>query len=417
MNGKTKQFRWFLAEIPELVEKEIITPDTASALEKYYLSQAGNAFSPQKTFSLILGIIGLVMVAAGSILFLNYNWDMFPKGVRIALAALPLAAGAGVSYFTIAAGKGQLWRETSAVLTAAGTGTLIAVLSQIYHTGGELNEFMFLLLLLSLPLICIFNSVGLASLYTALSFMVTGHYIPPWWSGLLMLLFLPWLLFHLREKSPWKVWCRYLAMAGCLYLMVNCCVKGPYDFFPAMLLCSILAVGGMDLLKENGSFLKNPWLIPAFAVQTILLAAGSCTQSMFRVTPERGEWSYWTVCALLSLIFLCVFLKKRITLERSLSLLLVVLSAIPLFCKEPVMQIVCNCYLGVAGISFMRKGIKSSSLLIFNGGAVMICILTGCRFFDSDIGVLYRSAGLVLLGIGFMAANGLFIKFYKGAEK
>ena len=90
MSEKKQYRKWFLSEIPLLVEKEIITPDTGNALEKYYLSQIDKTVSPNKTFSLVLGIIGLLMVAAGIILFLNHNWDMFPKGVRIALAALPL---------------------------------------------------------------------------------------------------------------------------------------------------------------------------------------------------------------------------------------------------------------------------------------------------------------------------------------
>ena len=213
------------------------------------------------------------------------------------------------------------------------------------------------------------------------------------------------------------MWCRYLALTAGLSLMIGCCLKGPYSFFPAILLCSIFAVSGMDLLKENGSFLKNPWLIPAFAVQSILLAVGSSSNFIFRVSSGCDLWTYWSVCGVLALLFLCLFLRKRITPERSLCLLLVILSVIPLIWKEPVMGIVCNCCLGVSGIVFMRKGIKSSSLLAFNGGTVMICLLTGCRFFDSGIGVLYRSGGLVILGIGFMAANWLFIKFCKGAEK
>ena len=37
-------------------------------------------------------------------------------------------------------------------------------------------------------------------------------------------------------------------------------------------------------------------------------------------------------------------------------------------------------------------------------------ILAACRFFDQDIGVLYRSAGFVLLGLGFITANAIYLK-------
>ena len=222
MTDKKQYLKWILSEIPQLTEQGIIQSDTASLLEAHYRSRLENLPSPQRIFSLVSGIIGIVMSVAGVILFLNYNWDMFPKVLRITLAALPLAAGALVSYFTIMAGKGQLWREVSAILTSAGAGTLIAVLSQIYHTGGELHEFMFLLLLISLPLIYIFNSIGLASVYVILSFWVNGWNITPWWSTFVLLLLFPWLLFHLREKSPWKVWGRYLTLLAGISLFAGC---------------------------------------------------------------------------------------------------------------------------------------------------------------------------------------------------
>ena len=62
-------------------------------------------------------------------------------------------------------------------------------------------------------------------------------------------------------------------------------------------------------------------------------------------------------------------------------------------------------------------GIKRGSLLIFNGGVITLGVLTACRFFDSDIGLLYRSIGFMVLGIGFLLANWLFVKFSREAEK
>jgi hypothetical protein len=68
------------------------------------------------------------------------------------------------------------------------------------------------------------------------------------------------------------------------------------------------------------------------------------------------------------------------------------------------------------GIALIRNGIKSRTLLLFNGGTVTVGVLTACRFFDSDIGLLARSLGLMVLGIGFLLANRFFIKFSKGKE-
>ena len=142
MVNKKEFINWFLDEIPVLKEKGIIQDDTAAALTEHYISNLAALPHPRNIYSLVIGLIGVIMAVAGAILFLNYNWDMFPKIVRIGLAAIPLMLGAVTAYFTIARNKTQVWREGSAILTSAGAATLIAVLSQIYHTGGELYEFM-----------------------------------------------------------------------------------------------------------------------------------------------------------------------------------------------------------------------------------------------------------------------------------
>ena len=422
MAEKKSYLKWFLSELPQLTEKGVISGDTAAALDEYYRAKLTECSSPQKLFSLVVGIIGIVMVGAGVILFLNYNWDMFPKALRIALAAFPLAAGAAVSYFTIFKGKGQVWREVSAILTSVGAGTMIAVLSQIYHTGGELNEFMFLLLLISLPLIYIFNSAGLASLYVVLSFWVNSFNSPLWWNGLVLLLFLPWLFFSLRENSSVKVWCRYLALVAGISFLVSCALTFTYMLATVMLLCTMFFMGGMNLIQEERFFGKNPWLVPGFLVQTVFLAIGSSNERLFKIESmpriSAEMWMFYGSLILPGVLLLLLFIRRRITLERCLCLLPALLGIVPLFYKNPpLMRVLFNCALGLSGIVFIYKGIKRSSLVTFNAGAVMVCVLAGCRFFDSQLGLLYRSAGLVVLGAGFILGNWFIVKFNREAGK
>ena len=422
MAEKKSYLKWFLSELPQLTEKGVISGDSATALDEYYRAKLAECSSPQKLFSLVVGIIGIVMVGAGVILFLNYNWDMFPKALRIALAAFPLAAGAAVSYFTIFKGKGQVWREVSAILTSVGAGTMIAVLSQIYHTGGELNEFMFLLLLISLPLIYIFNSAGLASLYVVLSFWVNSFNSPLWWNGLVLLLFLPWLFFSLRENSAVKVWCRYLALVAGISFLVSCAWTFTYMLATVMLLCTMFFMGGMNLIQEERFFGKNPWLVPGFLVQTVFLAIGSSNERLFKIYSmpriSAEMWMFYGSLILPGVLLFLLFIRRRITFERCLCLLPALLGIIPLFYKNPpLMRVLFNCALGLSGIVFIYKGIKRSSLVTFNAGAVMVCVLAGCRFFDSHLGLLYRSAGLVVLGAGFILGNWFIVKFNREAGK
>ena len=420
MSGKKQFIQWLLSEIPELKGQGIISDETAQQLETHYRERLAEYPSSQKIYSIVLGILGVVMAAAGIVLFLNHNWDMFPKNLRITLSALPLIIGAVISYFTIIYGKGQLWREVSAILTSTGTGTLIAVLSQIYHTGGDFSEFIFFVLLLSLPCIYIFNSIGLATLYVFFSFCTVSVHDLNWQNGLVTIFLLPYLLLHLRNRSSWHVWCRYLLLAAGISFLVTTSCGGYYCLLPVVMLCGIFQITGMDLMAEDDSFFKNPWYLPAFAVQTVILAIGSSTDDIFDIdpSPEKAEiWIYSVICALIAVLYLYLFFRKRVTVERCTSFLLILLTALPLVCESSVMPGLYNVYLGLSGLIFIYSGIEKKRLIYFNCGAVLWCVLACCRFFDSGIGLLERAGIFLTLGIGFIVGNWYFIQSRKEVEK
>ena len=187
MSEKRSNFEWILAELPRLYADGMIPEDVKSTLENHYRSKLESFSSPQKIFTLIISATGAVLVTAGLILFLNHNWDMFPKTVRILLAFVPIILAAVISYFTLAKEKSQLFRESSDILTAGGTAAVIAMLSQIYHINGELRDYFFLVLLLSAPLLYIFNSAGVALLYVFFSFFLIDFRSCSWQLLILLL--------------------------------------------------------------------------------------------------------------------------------------------------------------------------------------------------------------------------------------
>ena len=414
MAEKRDHLIWILDELPKLRAAGLLPEETEKLIAEHYRGRLASLPAPRKLFAALLACIGIVMVAAGIILFLNYNWDMFPKALRIGISAFPLLIGAVLGYVTIARSKGQLWREASAVFTATGAAVLIAMLSQIYHINGELHDYMFLVLLLAVPPLYLFDSCVLAALYVFFSFFIAGDGdAEPWRTGVTALCFLPLLLAHLRENAPYAVFYRYLAGFTALFALMGCCGAKYYTVLPGMALCGIFIVSGMDLVTRGTGLLKAPWLLPAFAVQTILLAGGSSDDRMFEVPKCPGMpelWVYWVFTAAVLLLFFLVFMRRRLSEERALNALFVLMTLIPFAADWSVMRILCNIALGLGGIICLRGGFVRRSILLFNGGAVMVATLTACRFFDPGIGVLYRSAGLILLGIGFIAANVVYMK-------
>ena len=298
MTEKIGMIRWFLDELPKLREAGVIDSGTEENLQKHYREQLAAAPSPQRYFLLALSIVGSVLIAGGIILLFNYNWDMFAKTTRIAIAFLPVTLGAALSFYTLIAGRSQAWREGSAVLTSAGTAVAVALLSQIYHTGGTLSEFMTLVLLLGLPLIYIFDSIALATLYAAGLFMTLGSWGNPAYLPMecgLLAGILPFAGWHLlREKSPYRIWMRYLAMVFAVFALVA--FGGKYSLGLILYtVCAVFMLASMRLRDNRERMFRNPWLPASFFFLLVLLAAGTCAGgrifdiTRYRETPEGIE--------------------------------------------------------------------------------------------------------------------------------
>lgn len=406
MAGNKKCLDWILSELPQLRAKGVIAEECADNLERYYREKRNDLPGEQKIFTLLPGLLGVVLIAGGLILFLNHNWEIFPKVLRIGISTVPLLIGAVISFFTLLKNKGTLWKESSAILTATGAAALIAMLSQIYHQNGELHEFLFGVLLLSVPLLYIFNSIGLATLYVFWSCFINNWSSPLWYNSVVLLAFAPYLLYHLSRETSHTVWCRYLALLTALSSILGCPV-----FYPVLtcgMWSTLFLLCGWDFYLKKTDFFKNPWFSIGFAAQTFLLASGSSTTDIFEKTSsvEFAFPFFWIINALLLILLVMTLFKQHLTLERSIIFLLPAATLPVLLLKNSsYMCLIYNIYLGLTGIILLRSGLKKHSLIICNCGTIMIITLTGCRFFDADIGTLYRSAGFILLGIFFIIIN------------
>lgn len=405
MAGKKTNINWLLKELPELKNDGLISEETEQTLTNHYRGELEKLPTSQKIFSLVIGIIGIVMIAAGVILFINHNWDMFPKAVRIGMASIPLLCGGVISYYTILNDKGTLWREASAVFTTVGAAVLMGVVSQIYHIGGEYCDFMFLVLLLSVIPLYLFRSVGLATLYALFTFSV-ANWNPhdKWRVVLISVLLLPFLIYYLRQNSPYKVWCRYLLVLNSIALFST--VANDYGQLTAVIFISIFLLGGLEIEEKKEGLLRNPWLLPSFVLLIIMLAVGSSSESFV----NKLNWLFWTVTGGAFAAFLLMFYRNQKKFESYWCLLFIILMTIGFTDERFLLRIIFNVFMGLSGIAFMRNGFVYKSFGKFNIGALMICVLVACRFFDDDIGLLYRSLGFILLGTGFIVANVIFAR-------
>ena len=140
MAEKYNSIRWFLRELPVLRESGVIDDEVLQKLRNHYVDRLSSRKGPKEYFILMFGILGSLMVAGGAILAVTFNWDMFNNFERMTLAAIPLFAGFIWGVIALSRNNNRFEREGAAILSGAGIAVLFAMLSQVYHTGGEFSD-------------------------------------------------------------------------------------------------------------------------------------------------------------------------------------------------------------------------------------------------------------------------------------
>ena len=411
MANNKEALRWLLAELPKLRQEEVIDENTADSLAKYCHDELALKAPPRK-FIYTLFYIGAGMIAAGIVLFFNYNWDGFSKCQRLGIGAIPMAVALISALWTILGQKGQLWREFSAVLTSVAAGTLIAVVDQIYHVGGELWEFMTLVLAISIPFVYIFNSIALATVYIFGLFLLLAG-ASPLYCFFAVLAIQPMLHIHLSHKSPDRVWARYLMLFSALFGLVSCGDDGylPLSFFA---LAGTMLYAGWALSERHESNQRNPWLCCSFIFTLVCLAVASSHASFFAPSEfdhPHGVWAYWLFTGVVLATNVRWFPKSHLDAKRLCTGLLVLLPLLH-YCRvdNELMKLIFNVYMGVYGGVLMLDGFKRGRLLTYNGGVAMVLLLIVCRFFDAELGLLTRSIAFVAIGVVMITANFVFFR-------
>ena len=421
MAEKYHAIQWFLRELPTLKEKGLVDDLTEQNLREHYTARLSNRKGLQSYFILMMGIIGAMMLAGGAILAIAYNWDMYSKLTRILISAIPLAAGFAWGLTALIRNSRRSQQEGAALLTAAGIITLLAMTSQIYHLGGDFNDFMVIVLALTLPLIYVFNAIGLATLYTfCLFFTIDNDYsMLCGVSGILGIL--PFFVYHLRKDTAYCTWIRYLFCVLALFGMRSCIAGEGNPVF------TCFAVGTLGVMAGSGTELKlrqNPWLPLGFLFLTGLFCALSIAGDHIYAGREfelaEPIFNYWIFTGLVLAGIVYRAIRHRPETEH-IMLLVGLGLLLPGFFPQsewlsPGVKIVSFLYAVAWGIVLLCKGFKQKEAIVFNGGILMIASQFVVRFFNDDIGTLYRAGAFIIVGLCFIIANVIFARKMKQEE-
>lgn len=408
-----------LKDLPDLIEKQIITEETAEKIRQYYHHKQKRVSSV-----FLFGVFGTLLVGLGLILIIAHNWDTLPKAVKTVLAFVPLLLGQGLSVYTLVKKNGnRTWQESSSIFVFFGFGAAIALISQVYHIPGDLADFLFPWMLVTLPLIYLSQSSITALLYLA---GITAYAFNYWGGGppYFYLLFIAGILpyyYKLNKKnqnsnilpffnlfllvslaSTMDLWFASFFLDRLLYLdfFGLCLVFAAMPFIKAQrlkgLFFQLFGQGGLLIMLFMFSF-KSAWY-----------QQSRDTLSMF-VHPEF----FITIVVFFIVAGLLIRQFRRTKLVHIHPLYLAVIPAFLIFLLgffSPISVWFINALIFFLGVQLIIKGLKEINLHTLNYGLVIVVALVLMRFFDTSLSFALRGILFVIIGAGFFTANYVILK-------
>lgn len=411
-----KHISWLLAELPTLVEQQVIAPDASERLRLHYASYG--VTRPGRNWALaISSVIGALLVGGGVILLLAYNWSNLSRPMRTAVAVAPLLIGQIWAASVLARNEtGPGRREGAATFVMLALGATMAVVSQLYHLSDDISAFMLTWMILSAPLVYIFTATLPAMLYFIgiTSWAVNDHL-----AGARPELF--WILAAVMLPFLWKSAStrRYAATTAWLFWTVAIC------------LC--VALANVSHLRNDDAFLAYATLFSVFYLigrlwfgdaptmwqrpLHVIGGAGIAVLSIAATYHEAGLDAFAGTPALAVLLAVsATLIAISVVRKEQGNLVFGIMPFLALLTMHPLgMSIVFNIYVFLAAIATIIAGCRRNHVGQFNAGLLLLAILIGCRFFDSDLGFLGRGIAFIALGIGFILANRFMARRKKAA--
>ncbi len=428
-----KHLGWLYGELPNLVASGVLSEGCAIAIKKHYGDV--KLRSGRSVALAVCSILGAVLIGAGVILLLAHNWTQLSRPIRTVLAILPLALAQLGGAWCLVKGKSSVaWRESISSLIMLLIGSSIALVGQTYHIPGDTTQFLLVWMVLSLPLVYLFNAVLPCLLYMAgiigwagsaqadgghalffwvlyagvlpfvINVMRRDRYSIP--SGILgwgLCLQAAWVGITLERVMPGLWIVVYMSMFSALYLV------GAYWFDDApsgwqkpMQLCGAAGVAILSLMLT----FEWPW-------DDVGWRYWHYAYRYYR----QAAWMDYALALSVPTVSVCLMVTafRRGQLWRLVYGSATFLGALGFLYAaanndEFGCVVAANLYAFVLGVMTVVYGIKNGLIGTINGGMAIISALIIIRFFDEDFSFLFKGLTFIVLGIGFLATNLILVR-------
>jgi hypothetical protein len=427
--------RWLLAELPELVASGVLSADAADALKKHYADAAPE--TPRRVGFILSAILGSLLVGGGVILLVAHNWDFLSRPVRCAIAFTPLVLTQALSIFVLLRRNGSSpWRESAAILNVAAIGTAIALVSQTYQIQGEFARFIFVWMLLGIPIVYLLRtSAGLSVYFIGAAVWLTSSRIADfsgpkpaalWFWPLLFLGVPAFVAMVRRDRNGYGALFATIALGiAASFGLAEIDGMGAQSFWR----CSFAGFWSLIYLIGVSSFKdwRPTWPHPFVGIGWIGTLSLTIFLS-FRDSWRTHQWQNavfgiarhypdaaaiavqiaWVMAALLFGVY--VFWREgraRLNLAPAAFAPIVLIAwGIAKRTGNPLIpSLLLNLFGLGLGILTLLRGVRAGRIFEANFGMLVVAALALARFFDSDFEFVVRGIAFIAVGLGFLVTN------------
>jgi uncharacterized membrane protein len=416
--------RWLLEQLPQWENDGLISSDAARKLREQYALGHAAENSPSGIVQIIMGGLGALLIGAGLIAVIGYNWDDFPRIARLLFAFLPLLATQIGGFIVLRRGDAAAaWvRETMALLQASATGGCIAIVSQIYNLGGEWPDFLFWWMLLSLPLVWVMRAQSVAIFYLiaiATWSMSQVEHGNPWHdSPLIYPLLLSGLLPYWPgwpPNRPLSISMRWVMTVSAIFGLCSAAVfvcgkSGDYTnhHFEAALWLWTVTAAVFVLLPLNQSAIAEPaGRKPQILIGALWLFGYGLAATFHDFDVSEGiehatklPWCWGLLAVLASFALLAVKQRRW----AALSIAAIALLPLAAFPFGRLQSWVFTAYLAVIGLALIMLDLRGGRGAP-RFGALLLSVLIILRMADSQFSLLAKGIGFIVVGMAFLAFN------------
>jgi len=162
-----KKIKCLLDEVERLEARGVISSQTCLDIQTYY-QDAGQSDNNKSKVLTVFGILGGLLTGGGIILLLAHNWSSLNRIVQSALFLGPLLTVQIIGAVLIMKKNiRHIWHETVGIIYFLIIGAAVAMISRIYHIGGDLESFLLIWAIGGLPVVYFLTSDAAAVLYLA----------------------------------------------------------------------------------------------------------------------------------------------------------------------------------------------------------------------------------------------------------